>query len=376
MLYGINLEFQLVLIICHPLSPSHLLKPKLPFPCLFPWTVWRWKQFVNIIWFNMMTNHSQKEVWIDFVGLIISEAWLGRGWLLQLARSMQICRTWAGPWHFQGRFKITWLYQLSIRWLCILWQLEFLPSRGDFCSYWWYEQDMMKKQLLISFIWMESAFPETHPLTCFGIHVIIEETLHLICFVLFFWESCWLCKIVHQETASLLSFLGVLLFWIVITSLALILITVYGWPYVPQCKKESWWWCPQGHFAEHPSLLFRLHNGHHNSCKYWYSPGTFLCTFIPPWKSLMFSFWVCLDIFLPLFFNSAFLWSAYMKTPFVKALFFFFLLKKWTPCTEILGSFQCSFAVWHKKLQEEHYFRKAASHCIASCFVSIDVLFC
>lgn len=139
MLYGINLEFQLVITICHPLSPSHLLKPKLPFPCLFPWTVWRWKQFVNIIWFNMMANHSQKKVWIDFVRLIISEAWLGRGLLLQLAQSMQICRTWAGPWHFQGKFKITWLYQLSIGWLCRLWQLEFLPSRGDSCSYWWYE---------------------------------------------------------------------------------------------------------------------------------------------------------------------------------------------------------------------------------------------
>lgn len=119
----------------------------------------------------------------------------------------------------------------------------------------WFHTGMMKKQLLVSFIWAESAFPEICPLTCFGLHVLIKETLHLICFVSLFWESCWLCKITHQETASLLSFLGVLLFWIFIAFVALVSITVYGWPYIPQCEKESWWWCPQGHFAEHPSLL-------------------------------------------------------------------------------------------------------------------------
>ena len=78
-LHGVNLEFQLVYTICYQLRPSHFLKPKLPLAWLFAGTIWRWKQFVNIIWFNMVTNDFQKKVWIGFVRLIISKAWLRRG---------------------------------------------------------------------------------------------------------------------------------------------------------------------------------------------------------------------------------------------------------------------------------------------------------
>lgn len=76
-LHGVNLESQLVHPICYELWPSHLLKPNLA--CLFAWRVKRWMQFVNIIWFNMMTNDFQKKLWIGFVRVIISEAWLRRG---------------------------------------------------------------------------------------------------------------------------------------------------------------------------------------------------------------------------------------------------------------------------------------------------------
>lgn len=79
LLHGVNLEFQLVHTICYQLRPSHFLKPKLPLAWLFALTVWRWKQFVNIIWFNRMTNGFQKEVWVEFVRLIVSEPWLRRG---------------------------------------------------------------------------------------------------------------------------------------------------------------------------------------------------------------------------------------------------------------------------------------------------------
>lgn len=50
-----------------------------------------------------------------------------------------------------------------------------------------------------------------------------------------------------------------------------------------------------------------------DSCKYWHLPRTCLCAFIPRWKDLMFSFWVCLDFFFTLFFNTAFLWRAWKK---------------------------------------------------------------
>lgn len=188
---------------------------------------------------------------------------------------------------------------------------------------------------------MESAFPETCHLTCFGIHAINKENLHLICFVSFFWRSCWLYKIVHQETASLLSFLGVLLFWIFITSVALVLITVYGWHYVPQCKKESWWWCPQGHFAEHPFLLSSSGctlgtTTHVNTdiCQ-----GLYFAPSFPLGKA-----WCFPSEFAWIFSYLFSLIRPFSEEPIRKLLlqrlfFFFFLLKKWTPCTEILGSF-------------------------------------
>lgn len=62
-----------------------------------------------------------------------------------------------------------------------------------------------------------------------------------------------------------------------------------------------------------------------DSCKYWHLPRTCLCAFIPCWKDLMFFFWVCLDFFFALFFNTAFLWRAWKKENlFCKACFFFF----------------------------------------------------
>lgn len=106
-LHGINLEFQLMPIICYQLRPSHLLKPKLSLPWLFPWTIWRWKQFVSIIWFNVVTNHSQKKVWIEFVRLIISEAWQRRG--LTTSASMINADSQDLSWSltFPGKFKVT-----------------------------------------------------------------------------------------------------------------------------------------------------------------------------------------------------------------------------------------------------------------------------
>lgn len=105
-----------------------------------------------------------------------------------------------------------------------------------------------------------------------------------------------------------------------------------------------------------------------DSCKYWHLPRTCFCAFIPCWKDLMFFFWVCLDFFFSLFFNTAFLWRAWKKENlFCKGCFFLlFFLEMLTPCADILGTFHCSFTAWHKKLKEEHYLFEAASHC--TCF--------